>query len=434
MIKTAKKYKELLLYSIVNIFDKFLIFIIPLVALFIFKDKQLYNDIEYIFSISSILLIFLDFGIKNYLFYGYSVAQKKSIILRNTRFYFNFLIQFYVVLFLLLTIVAVSVTDQWLLYLFIIARSLYGLVIGFYAVYFRLIDKPSSIYVYSVGVSAATLIIMACVFFVGIPIHIAFIYISPLLAVLFFAFYFYSSVNNIDYNYFFRLARVSMVYSCPIIINLIMMGFMGQFGKIYAYNYLDASSMFDISIIQRVSMVIVLIHASIMGFYSKKLFISSQFTEHRNILFKYTISIIFFTLLTLLSVWLYNKFSIVQLNIALLSLFMIGTLFWCYTAYFELYFNRANMNKYIPIITVFSFLTYLSVFGISYLSMFGVSEKIDIYKMAVIYLEKNYLVGISGKIDTYKIAVMYLVSNLVGFLVTLYYLKAKKVLRYGYAS
>lgn len=400
MIKIVKKHKELLLYSSVNIIDKFLIFIIPLAALFLFKDKQLYNDIEYISSVSSILLIFLDLGMKNYLFYGYKISQKKHIYLRDARYYFNFLIQFYIILFSLLLLFKSFVTSEWVLLLFIIIRALYTLVIGFYAAYFRLIDKPSRIYVYSVSVSVLTILIMLGVFFMKIPMHLIIIYIVPFLGISIFIFHFYNPVSSINYNRYFSLIKTALAYSYPIIINLIMMGFINQFGRIYAYNYLDTDSMFEISIIQRISMILLLIHASIMGFYAKKIFISLKFSDHRNILLQYTLMIIFFTILVFLGVWIYNLFAIIPLNLSILTLFLVGTLLWCYTAYFELYFNRANINKYIPIITLFAFLTYLAIFSLS--------EKIDIY----------------------RISEMYLASNTIGFLVTLNYLKIKKVLHY----
>lgn len=400
MIKTVKKHKELLLYSGANIIDKFLIFIIPLAALFLFKDKKLYNDIEYIFSVSSILLIFLDLGMKNYLFYGYKISEKKSIYLRDARFYFNFLIQFYVMLFSLILLVGSFLTTEWLILLFIITRALYALVIVFYAGYFRLIDKPSGIYVYSMSVSVLSILIMLGVFFTNMPMHLAIVYIVPVLGIFFFVFHFYNPVSSVNYNHLYSLIKTAIKYAYPIIINLIMMSFINQFGKIYAYNYLDLESMFEISIIQRISMVLVLIHASIMGFYSKKLFTSLKFSEHKTILLQYSLSIFFFASMIFLAVWMYNLFATIHLDLVLLTLFLVGTLLWCFIAYFELYFNKENMNKYIPIITLFSFAAYLFTFTIS--------EKIDIY----------------------KISIMYLSSNIVGFLVTLYYLKTRKVLQY----
>ena len=64
-----KKLQNIYSYSVLNFLDKGLIFITPLLILKFFDDKVLYNTIEYIYSISAILVIFLDLGLKNYTFF-----------------------------------------------------------------------------------------------------------------------------------------------------------------------------------------------------------------------------------------------------------------------------------------------------------------------------------------------------------------------------
>ena len=159
------------------------------------------------------------------------------------------------------------------------------------------------------------------------------------------------------------------------------MGLINQFGKLYAYNNLDINEMFDLSLIQRISTIIVLIHASIVGFFTKKLFMSKSLIEHKNIFKLYFFTILF----TALSIYLFiiasNNINILDINIYLLNIFLIGTMIWCYNAYFELYFNRSNKNRYILMISLFAFTAY----GI----IFTLSEDINIIRIGEIYLMSN---------------------------------------------
>ena len=64
-----KNIQNIYLYSFFNFVDKILIFLLPLIILKIYDDKNLYNSIEYIYSIAIIIVIFFDLGLKNYTFY-----------------------------------------------------------------------------------------------------------------------------------------------------------------------------------------------------------------------------------------------------------------------------------------------------------------------------------------------------------------------------
>ncbi|MDA9841140.1 hypothetical protein N9C34_00590 [Candidatus Marinimicrobia bacterium] len=164
-------------------------------------------------------------------------------------------------------------------------------------------------------------------------------------------------------------------------INLLLMGLINQFGKLYAYNNLDINEMFDLSLIQRISIIIVLIHTSIVGFFTKKLFMSKSLIDHKNIFILYFLAILVTALSIYLFVLLGNKINILDINIYLLGIFLIGTMLWCYNAYFELYFNRSNKNRYIPIISLFAFTTYCIIFTLS--------ENINIIRIGEIYLMSN---------------------------------------------
>ena len=50
--------KKFFFFNILNLIDKFLIFLLPILPLLIFNDQLLYNEIEFIYSISLIIYIY----------------------------------------------------------------------------------------------------------------------------------------------------------------------------------------------------------------------------------------------------------------------------------------------------------------------------------------------------------------------------------------
>lgn len=70
--------KNFFLFNAFNSIDKFLVFIIPFLPLILFEDQLLYNKIEYIYSISLIIYIFTDAGIKNYSLVFFRRSTKKK--------------------------------------------------------------------------------------------------------------------------------------------------------------------------------------------------------------------------------------------------------------------------------------------------------------------------------------------------------------------
>ena len=74
--------------------------------------------------------------------------------------------------------------------------------------------------------------------------------------------------------------------------------------------------------------------------------------------------------------------SYLQLNIVPILFFIIGTLFLCINSYFEIYFNLNNINKYIPLISIGSFLIYFIIF-------FNL-PLINITNISLVYLLSNF--------------------------------------------
>lgn len=362
MIKSIKKHKELVLYSLLNIMDKGLIFLIPIVILFLFKDQELYNKMEYIYAISSMLMIFLDFGIKNYIFYNFKNSRDKANLLKENRVFVNFLLYFYSIIIFFLIIVnelCFSNFDLYL-YVFIFVRSLYSILIAFYSYYYRLIDKPSKIYIYSLTVSLATIGLGVILYFINQTIHLYDLFLFQILLIILTMFVFRKLLYAFNFKKFFTYIKDALSYSYPILINQILSIIINQFGKVYAYNFMSANDMTSLSLLQRSAMLIALVHASIFGYFSKKIFIEASMKIHIKIFLLYSFLLVL-TSLSIISIgYINNMYKLIAhtVDIKLLSLLIMATLLWCFTAYSELYFNKTNKNKFIPYITLIGFLSF----------------------------------------------------------------------------
>ena len=86
-------------FNLLNLLIKFLIFLLPFFPLIFFDDKILYNDIEFIYSISLLIYIFTDGGIKNYSLSFYRSAKNKKIFLDENLKYVQTISIYYLVIF-----------------------------------------------------------------------------------------------------------------------------------------------------------------------------------------------------------------------------------------------------------------------------------------------------------------------------------------------
>tara|TARA_B100001057_G_scaffold501049_1_gene620040 strand:+ start:3865 stop:5040 length:1176 start_codon:yes stop_codon:yes gene_type:complete len=371
-----KETQNLIQFTILSSLDRLLIFILPFYVYFLTSDKLLFNDIEYIYSIASLAMIFFELGLKNYLFYGYKINKDKDKFLNEIKLLYNFLILVYTII-LIIAFLSTKLINLLIPYFGI--RLIFFMLSTFYFSYFRLKDKPSAIFLYTVPVNLLTFVLIYYYTNSNHTLSLCDIYILPFLSIILFNLY--QIKNTITKGKNTQYILKALKFSLPVMINLLLMGLINQFGKLYAYNNLDINEMFDLSLIQRISTIIVLIHASIVGFFTKKLFMSKSLVVHKNIFKVYFFAILFTGLSIYLCIIAANKINILDINTYLLNIFLIGTMLWCNNAYFELYFNRSNKNRYIPIISLFAFTAYFISFTLS--------ENINISRIGEIYLLSN---------------------------------------------
>lgn len=346
-------HRGLIDYTILNYIDKLLVFLAPLIILSVFGDKTIYNDIEYVYSLSAIMLVILDFGITNNLLYEYRSTDDEDKLVNRVVSYFRIQILFYLLISISLLIYSVITGKGEELLFYVMVRAIYSYFISFYNLYFRLVDKPSKIFLYSIVTNLLT-IITCVIFWINtkkIDTHIFFA--VQTIFVVFLGAYFFRKFSKYDFAGLMKYVVKSVKYAWPIILNVFLFMIINNYGKLYARNYLTPDEMTHISLVQRLSLFVQLAHGSAAGYLSKRLFLDKCNKINIKILILYSIMLFGGALVTFMSIpfiWYFKKD--LCLNLDSVTLLLIGyTIAWCYGAYFELYLNKYNKNFFLPIFT-----------------------------------------------------------------------------------
>ena len=350
----------LLRFTFFNYLDKLIIFSLPLVVLFLTKDQKIYNDIEYIFSISAILSVVVDLGLRNYLFYGYRQSNNKDEFIIETKNYF-LIITYCLLLLSFLTGLVISFYNTVLVLLagYICVRTLYLFYTGYYSIYFRLIDKPSLIFLFTTPVNFISIVLVFL--FCGKHPNIALVLLFvPQLILLFSCILSLNNLKKLKFINLIKFIKTSLAYSWPIIINLTLISYINNLAKIYAFNYMSPDDMYQISYIFRISMIIQIVHASVSAFYAKKVYMDTSPGINWRVFWIYSFFIAIATLAAIIFTIGINFIGIikeVKINSAFIMILMF-TLMWCFQAYFEMYYGKYNKNRMILLFSLISSLLY----------------------------------------------------------------------------
>jgi len=87
--------KKFLFFTAINLIDKFLLYLLPLIPLYIFKDHQYYNLVEFVYSLSLFFSIFADGGIKNFYLSNFRHYKNDNLFSSSIKKYINNLLIFY---------------------------------------------------------------------------------------------------------------------------------------------------------------------------------------------------------------------------------------------------------------------------------------------------------------------------------------------------
>lgn len=353
-----KRHKELFRFTFLSYVDKAFAFLLPLLVLYVYKDKAVYNSIEYVYSVASIAMVPFrcDFGA----FYFYKESADRQRFLAVYRRATN------IMLLVMFTVSSLSVA-AWHF-----ADSRITLAMGFCIVarmacliyqthetaHYRLVDRASRILEISIMISVASLLIVFLAFTAGIGVLIPFFVMGlavPMIACA-------KNLGNGDEvgaKELLAFFKMSYTYSWTLIINYILGVFVANFCKIYAFNRLSEEEMYVFSYTVRISLIMQLAYASIVAFYSKRLYLTGYTPR---IVAAYLMYMLLGAIGCLVFLTLLNSFTNFAVPVSACTYIILAYNFVYYSAAFmETFFNKRNRNSYILSATAISVAIFIAM-------------------------------------------------------------------------
>lgn len=351
--------KSFITYIAVVYIDKAIYFLLPMLVLYAYNDKLRYNEVEYICSISNIIVPFLTF-ISSYAFYGYKIADDKGHFIEQ---YINFS-SISAILVSSLTFVGcitakkLGVKGVESVELYVALRTGFYLYVQYLNGYYRLIDKPVKAVMCSILVNCLSAAILVLFRLLGIGQALnAFFIPETVFAVVALHFIFKSDASFTLPKYWDFILR-SIRFAWPIVISSGAVAFVTNYGKVYAFNFLSQNEMYSFSFVMRLVMLIQMAHSAVVSFFSKDLYLNG-YTKKFIIYYSFTVfcsvSGSFVVML------LYNKFfakQIIPIDSTVLLIFLYTILHLLGTV-FEIDFGRNNKNIYILIFSLCACAVYM---------------------------------------------------------------------------
>ena len=364
-------------FTFLNVLDKLVAYITPLLLLYFFDDKNLYNTIEFIYSISLILNIIIDFGTRGYMTYSFRFYKNKKKYTFKIIKIFNLLLVIYIFFFSLIALFINKFTfvDLAIIY-FIFIRAIYLCIINIYRAYFRINTNPSYIYAWSIPVQLVTAFVIMVLYSLDVGINLNYFFLSTLAFLIFYIFRLFIKYE-ITFVFFDTLVLLvkSIKYYWAIILSSSISIIIGNYAKVYSFINLTDLETTKISFLLRTLMVIQLIHGSYTAFNLKKIFSNSKKNFSKKLFIDYLFLIIICSVVIILIIPAYSNYLNLnfELDLIFINLYLY-IIFWCLAAYFEQYINKFNKNIFI-----------LHNYLISVL----------VYFMAILYFESTTLLSLS---------------------------------------
>src|SRR5690606_24557555 len=171
-------------------------------------------------------------------------------------------------------------------------RLLFVLATVFFASYYRLTNRPEKAVYITLFSNVLSLSFLFGYFFSGLEFSLWLIFIGQILFAVFYLFKCVRDVflkENEDFdNYKLKKLIISaLLFSWPSIIQVFIMMYIANYGKLNALNSMSLDEGTLLSLTQRGSMLIQLTHASILAFLIKEIYVEKDILSIRKgILFK----------------------------------------------------------------------------------------------------------------------------------------------------
>jgi O-antigen/teichoic acid export membrane protein len=368
-------------YTFWNLLDKGLVFLLPLTLVYLFNTKQKYVELEYVISIVTIIATFVDLGINGYMFYHYQNAKNKiKAILQIQKINGIYFIVLYslTLLIILFDMFIFKLND----YIFFIAgRSLFVFLSASLTSYFRLKDKPSYALYFTLSVNIITVIVLFVYYFYNIGIGLEVIFIPQILAGFFALILIINSLvylKKISINFWQYLKR-SIMFSWPVMVQVFIMMYLANYGKIHALNQLTENEGFFLGFTTRLCLIIQLTHTSFVGFYSKNILTGRDLlTVEFSLVKRYTSLMLLIYVIVVVGLIFAGLYMEIAIQHSYLITFLMAsyTIIWCFYSFFEMYYSRINRNiykLYFSVVNGFIFIFLMDIISASFLMKISIA-------------------------------------------------------------
>jgi len=378
-LDTYYKKKDLVNYFILTYTDKAISFALPLSILFIVTDKSLYTLIEVAFSYATIALVLIELGLSNYLFRGYKEADDKKVFIENAKDLFRGMLAIYSLITLMIcSYLYLNGSEFLILFSLTAVRALFTFYVNFYSNIYRLTDRPSRIYLFTIAVNLSSVLLLIIAYRAGMKNSLLFFYLPSMVLILAFCFRLFSDASRWNFNRFVGLLKKALAFSWPIMANVLAMSFINNYGKIYAFGHLSEAETVQISYILRIGLIVQLGHTAFASYFSKSLFMDQSETFDFKIFRQYALIIFLSILAVVMLILITNSWfgSPIKVPFEVSTfLFLFYIVLWCFVGYLEIYFGVKSANRLILYYSVTS--------SAVYIFLLKISTNIDLLKLSI---------------------------------------------------
>jgi hypothetical protein len=379
--------------------DKALAFVGPLLILYLTDSNSIYSSLESVLAISVILIPIIDLGVKDYVGYVYT-KERDSCFER-----FDLLSLRLIVSSLAIAIAFYIVGNPFLMVAMALLRSAHINLYYYLQMKGRLTEKIVGPLRYSIIVTCTSALLTIFGFYAGLSdAHVLLVYfLTP--SLLFLCYHVFQSqlfnpkLFSIDWNNPTYLVMIR--FSVPIILNSFLVIGFSNLTKLYVLNQFGEEEMVRYSFDFRIAMVVQIIHMVIVTYLTKFLLISDDFTRIVKVYALYAILLVSIASLGLLVIFFWGRhIDPDRLVFDTLMCAIFGyTVFWCLSAFFDIFYTRLNKTVFILINSCAFFLSYILYYlfiGVesateSGLALFLSSLMMLLSNLMMIFINRNRL-------------------------------------------
>lgn len=327
--------------------DKGLSWLSPLLVLYLFNSENEYVSLEYILSISLLALSFSDLGVRSYITFSGLKLEDKN--LQKDVMGFIFLFSVIGLLIIILSYIGsslLSLFDRTLT--FVLIQTISFTLMSVYAQTIIVRGFPAFYSSINLVVKILTVGVLVVVYLLDIKLELDYFFLSNLVLIssAMCLSHRYHVDSRIDLKDTFLFIRKSLAYSWPLLISTLFSLIVMNLSKIYSFSSLDENVSAAFFFCSRIVFVIQLIHLSVSPLLMERIYKPAAIAAYRGEVTRiYTVAILLGCLCVTALYFLLSKFDAPMLDFVNFIILVLYTAVWCFNAFFETFYSSENRNK-----------------------------------------------------------------------------------------